>query len=391
MDFNKIAASTFRQLQRAQKFMAQEFRKKNSARVGALALAGIAVISVVISLAGCNVTPEEDLATAQEVYVQVENVAAKSLDDLAELSGTLEPIEEATVSFEVSGMVKAVNVQEGSRVKAGDILASIDSANYNLQVQQAHSQSLNAETAYNQAATDFKRYETLYNAGALAQSDYEKAKMNMEAAQNNLNSAHAAQQQVELALSKTALKSPLTGVVLSKYLAPGQLTAAGTPAYKIGNTDQLKVSLMVADYAISSWKIGDKTSLKLYEEAAEGEVTKIFPAANEQTGGITAEVTVNNAEHKWHAGQVVTCSHNAESLTAIYVPKEAVISHGGSAPYVFLVINEQAVKTEVTIGTLRNNLFEIKSGLQENDQLIVKGADRLSDGDQVTVIGSDEQ
>ena len=381
MDFKKMSASTYRQLQRA-----QEFLKKNSARAGALALGGI----VVISLAACNVTPEEDLATAQEVYVQAENVTAKSLDDLAELSGTLEPIEEATVSFEVSGRVKAVNVQEGSKVKAGEILASIDSENYALQVQQAHSQSLNAETAYNQAATDFKRYETLYQAGALAQSDYEKAKMNMETAQNNLNSAHAAQQQAELALSRTALKSPLTGVVLSKYLAQGQLTAAGTPAFKIGNTDKLKVSLLVPDYEISSWKIGDKTSLKLYEEAAEGEVTKIFPAVNEQTGGITAEITVNNPEHKWHAGQVVTCSHKAESQTAIYVPKEAVISHGGSAPYVFLVINEQAVKTEVTIGTIRNNLFEIKTGLQENDKLIVKGADRLSDGDQVKVLGSDE-
>jgi RND family efflux transporter MFP subunit len=381
MDFNKICAKALLPLRRA-----KEFIKRNPKKTGVIVLAGIIVISlVVVKFHSGKVS-----STSQDVYVQVENVEAQSIDNLSELSGTLEPIEEATVSFEVSGTVESLNLKEGSNVNAGEILARVDSRNYDLQAQQAGNQLQSAETAYNQAASDFKRYESLYNAGAISQSDYEKAKYNLDVAQNGVNSATTAQQQSELALSKTSLKSPINGVIITKYISIGQLIAAGTPAYKIGNTDKLKVNLLVPDSQISAWKIGDQTSVKLYAESITGEVTNIFPATAENTGGITVEVTVDNAQHKWYSGQVVTCSYNSGSGTAIYVPNEAVISNGSSSAYVFILKNDEAVKTPVTIGTIKNNLLEIKSGLNANDQLITKGADRLSDGDKVKVVESEK-
>jgi RND family efflux transporter MFP subunit len=380
MDFKKLRTNISLQIQRV-----IEFAKKNHKTAGVIVLAGILVIALVV----VRFNAQKNLSTSQDVYVQVENVEATSIGDLSELSGTLEPIEEATVSFEVSGTVESLNVQEGSSVNAGENLAGVDSKNYDLQAQQAGNQLQSAETAYNLAATDFTRYESLYNAGAISQSDYEKAKYNLDVAQNGVNSATTAQQQANLALSKTSLKSPINGVIISKYISKGQLVSAGTPAYKIGDIDKLKVSLLVPDSQISSWKIGDKISVKLYEESVTGEVTNIFPATDEKTGAITVEVTVNNAEHKWYSGQVVTCSHNAGSGTAIYVPNEAVISNSESSAYVFILKNDEAVKTPVTIGTIKNNLLEIKSGLNANDQLITKGADRLSDGDKVKVIESE--
>jgi RND family efflux transporter MFP subunit len=354
--------------------------------LGVIAVAGI----LVIYLAAGKFNAKDVLSTSQDVYVQVENVVAKSIDNISELSGTLEPLDETTVSFEVSGAVMSLNVQEGSKVNAGEVLASVDGQNYNLQARQAGNQLQSAETAYNQAATDFKRYEDLFNAGVISKSDYEKAKYSLDAAQNAVNSANIAEQQANLALSKTSLKSPINGVVISKYISIGQLISAGTPAYKIGNTDKLKVSLLVPDSKISAWKIGDVISVKLYEQSVTGEVSNIFPATDEKTGGITVEVIVANAEHKWFSGQVVTCSHNSDSSSAIYVPKEAVISSGGSVAYVFLLQDDTAVKTEVTIGTIKNNLLEIKSGIKEKDRLITKGADRLSDGDKVKVIESEK-
>lgn len=381
MDLDTICANALLKLRRA-----KEFIKKNPKKSGVIVLAGI----IVLSFAVIKFSSKNDLSVSQDVYVQIENVEAQSIDNLSELSGKLEPIEEATVSFEVSGTVMSLNVQEGSNVNAGEILAGVDSKNYDLQAQQAGNQSQSAETAYNQAATDFKRYENLYNAGAISQSDYEKAKYNLDVAQNSMNSARIAQQQAELALSKTSLKSPIDGVVISKYISRGQLISAGTPAYKIGNIDKLKVRLSVPDSKISAWKIGDKPAVKLYEESVTGEATNIFPATNENTGGITVEVTVGNAEHKWHSGQVVTCTHKSDTGTAIYVPKEAVISSGGASAYVFLLQEDTAVKTEVIIGTLKNDLLEIKSGLKENDRLITKGADRLSNGDKVKVIESEQ-
>jgi RND family efflux transporter, MFP subunit len=364
----------------------RESTRKNLKWASLIAIAGI----IVLSLVTVKLSSKGDLPVSQDIYVQVEKVEAQSIDQLSELSGTLEPVEESTVSFEVSGAVTSLNVQEGSQVNAGQVLAAVESKNYDLQAQQAGNQLQSAEIAYNLAAADFERYKGLYDAGAISRSDYEKAQYNLDTAQNGVSTANIAEQQAQLALAKTSLKSPIGGVVISKYISIGQLISAGTPAYKIGNTDRLKVHLLVPDSKISLWKTGDKISVKLYEESMEGEVTNIFPATDENTGGITVEVMIDNADHKWHAGQVVTCSHNSGSGTAISVPKEAVISNGGASVYVFLLKDDTAVKTEVIVGTLKNNLLEIKSGLLENDQLITKGADRLSDGDKVKVIESEQ-
>jgi RND family efflux transporter MFP subunit len=283
-------------------------------------------------------------------------------------------------------------------------------AEANLKLQQA-------ETDYNQALTDFKRYESLYKSGAISQSDYEKAQNSLSSAKRNrdsvkeaysltaegateeekqqANSAYAqtlaVKAQAELTLSKTSLKSPIKGVVISKNISNGQLVSVGTAACKIGNIDKLKVTLPVPDYEVSSWKIGDKVSVKLYEGSRDAQVTNVFSATNENTGSINVEVTIDNAKHDWRPGQVVTCDHKSNSGTVIFVPKESVISSGGSTPYVFLLKDNKAVKVDVKIGELKNNKLEIKSGINEDENLIVEGADRLSSGDKVKVLGGDNK
>ncbi|MFW2504172.1 efflux RND transporter periplasmic adaptor subunit [Clostridium diolis] len=381
--------------------------------------------------------------SSQTKEVRVQDTKFESVNNISELSGTLQPIDETTVSFEVSGTVNSVNVQEGSNVSINDILASIDSKNYELQVAQAQSGVDNAaatvsktekgaraqeieqsklrvdeaEKSYNQAVTDYNRNKALFEAGAISQSDYEKYQNAMTTAQNNMENtkqeysltaegatdeekkqavaaydqAKLVKEQADLSLSKTCLRSPMNGIIISKYISQGQLVSQGTQACKVGNIDKLKVTLPVPDYEISSWKVGDKITAKLYDDSMEGTVTNIFAATNESTGSINVEVTIDNPDHKWRAGQVVTCKHEAESGTSIFVPKGSVISNGNASPYVFLLQDDKAVKTDVEIGTLKNNKLEIKSGIKEDEKIVTEGADRLSDGDKVNVLGSDEE
>lgn len=401
----------------------------------------IILLTIMVTiLTACSKTSNTS-SDLKEVKVQM--VKKENANKQSELSGTLQPLQEATVSFEVSGRINSVNVQEGTSVNLNDILASVDSKDYELQVQQAQanvdkaqavlnqtlkgarSQELaeanlklqQSETDYRQALIDFKRYEALYKSGAISQSDYEKSKNGLSAAERNrdaanqaysltaegateeekqqVNSAYAQtvhiKEQAQLTLSKTSLKSPIKGVIISKYVSQGQLVSAGTAAYKIGDIDKLKVTLPVPDYEISSWKTGDKVTVNLYNESIDGQVTNIFSATNENTGSINVEVTIDNSNHNWRPGQVVTCDHKTDSGTAIYVPKEAVISSGSSTPYVFLLKNNKAVKTDVKIGELKNNKLEIKSGINEDENLIIEGADRLSNGDKVKALGSDNK
>jgi RND family efflux transporter MFP subunit len=386
---------------------------------------------------------EETASATQAVQeakkVEVATVKREKAIRVSELSGTLQPAEEALVSFEVGGRVVELNRNEGDQVKAGETIARIDSSDYALQVERANAvveqtgaslakinngarqQELiqakamldKAKIAYEKAVEDFKKYEKLYQEKAISRDAYENAQDHLNLVQKDLLAAEQAysmtvqgaraedrtmqkstydqavisRQQAALALSKTQLKSPINGTIISKLTSVGQLLGAGTPVYRIGNIDTLKVVLPVPDREISAWKEGETVSLSLYGSKRDGKVTKIFPATNQSTGTIGVEVSVPNPQHDWFAGQVVKASKQITGKEGIFVPVEAVISRGGKNPFVFLHVGGKAVKTEVTVGEMQENYLEITSGLKEGDQLIVKGVDRLFDGDPIELAG----
>ncbi|MBO8165397.1 MAG: efflux RND transporter periplasmic adaptor subunit [Brevibacillus sp.] len=379
------------------------------------------------------------VAQKEVKQVAVAEVKQEQAVRLLELSGTLQPSEEALVAFEVPGRIVELKREEGDDVKKGDILGRLDASDYTLQLAQASTaveqaaaslKQVNngarqqeitqakaavdkAKVAYEQAKSDYRRIEKLYQEKAVSANDYENAKNRMKLAEQDLLAAEQAyslvtqgaraevreqtkssyemallaKEQAALALSKTELKAPISGTVIAKLTSAGELIGVGTPVYKIGNVDTLKVVLPVPDREIAFWNQGDTVTLSLYEDSREGTVTNILPAANQQTGTISVEVRVPNPKRDWYVGQVVKASRQLEGKQGIYVPVEAVLSRGEATPYVFLYREGKAVKTSVTIGQLFDNKLEITSGLQEGDVLIVKGADRLFDGDEVEVAG----
>jgi multidrug efflux pump subunit AcrA (membrane-fusion protein) len=385
-----------------------------------------------------------DAQTAAEIKkVEVATVVKGQSVRVSELSGTLQPNEEAMVSFEVAGRIVELNRNEGDRVKQGDVIGRIDSSDYSLQLARANTavaqtgatlEKINngarqqeliqaqvlldkAKIAFQRASEDFKKYEKLYKENAISKDAFDSAKDRLDLAQKDLTNAQQAysltvqgarqedrelnrasyeqavisKDMAALTLAKTQLRAPINGTIIAKLTSAGQIANVGTPVYRIGDVDTLKVILPVPDHEISAWKEGESVSLSLYGTTREGKVSKIYPATNQSTGTIGVEVKIPNPQHDWFAGQVVTASKKIAGKTGIFVPIEAVISRGEANPYVFLSVAGKAVKTPVTIGELSDNKLEILSGLKEGDQVIVKGVDRLFDGDPIELAGGSNQ
>ncbi len=199
-------------------------------------------------------------------------------------------------------------------------------------------------------------------------------------AQATYEDAVAAYEQSSLSLKKATLTSPITGVVIEKKVADGQLGSSGSEAFTVGNISTLKVLLPVPDSEILSWKKDQKVNVSLYNEIRTGTVTQIYPSTNSKTGSINVEVSIPNPELNWKPGQVVSASKSMNQNEALLVPVEAVISTG-DAPYVFKAANGKAVKTPIKIGKVTNNQFEVISGLQAGDLIVTQGAGTLFNGD----------
>jgi len=376
---------------------------------------------------------------------QVKTEIAKmvEVEDKLELSAMLQPIEEATLSFEVSGKIIALDKQESDNLESGDVIARLDSSQYQINTEIADaslsqakanlSQAENgardqekesaraaydkANVVYQKALDDFRRAETLLKAGVVSQSDYEKAQMNLSVSESDQRTAKAAydmalegtrdelkqaaqagyklteenSNQAKLALEKTQLKAPFKGTVLAKLASNGQLVAAGTPVVRFGNIDLLKLVLPVPDHSIGDWKKGDSVTVSLYGKEKQGTVTNVLSATNVMTGTIGVEVTIQNSEHDWLPGQVAVCSHVTQSRKSIFLPVESVLSLNGKDPYIFVVNDGKSVKQEVQTGEMKDNKIQILSNLTEGTEVIVGGVNDLFDGAIVKVTGGEDQ
>ena len=342
-------------------------------------------LTAVLFLAAAILTAcggKKDTQQAEEAkLVKIQTAKVEKISSFSELSGLLQPSEESAVSFETSGRILEMGPKEGDLVGVGDFLARLDATEYSLKVAEAGAGLEKARAAYQKAKDDFSRREQLYKQGALSQSDFESAQVSFTVAERDYL---LAQESYSLVGSgKDSLKSPISGTVIARLSAVGQVVAAGTPVYRVGQIENLKVILPVPDREISRWKAGDAVTLLLYQDSREGKVTRVYPATNQGTGTIGVEVTVDNPRHDWHPGQVIRARFAAESREGLFIPVEAVLNHGLDKPYVFLVSGDRAVKTPVTTGELFNNQLEITSGIKPGDQVVVKGSDMLFDGNTI--------
>ncbi|AZK45899.1 efflux RND transporter periplasmic adaptor subunit [Paenibacillus lentus] len=298
-----------------------------------------------------------------------------------------------------------------------------------------------AQSAYDKFLADEERYSNLYSAGLISLDDYEKFQLQFKDAETSLENAKqvlseltegatpeqrksaqagveqaqagqsaaeaavtqakAAQmqaqaaydqatvqlEQVQLALSKTKLTAPLDGVILSKRAIVGQMAPAGAEAFVIGTVDTLMVPIAVPSEQASDWKPGQEVALEQNGTTRQGTVVRVSPATNQGTGTLTVEVSVPNPKQDWIPGQVVRVGLSSTGQEGIFVPAGAVISNG-QEPYVFKHVNGKAVKTVIELGNRisEDNRLSIASGLHEGDAVVSVGADRLFDGDSITIV-----
>lgn len=298
---------------------------------------------------------------------------------------------------------------------------------------QARAKVSRAESALAQKQSDTTRIQSLYEQGAISKNEYEQAQLGLTNASKDLEDARnalslleegatqedlataesgvrqaqaaklaasatlqragaahdqadtlhqqaiIASKEAELSLSKTALTSPISGVILDKNVNVGEMALSGQSIYRIGQIDQLKLLLPVPDQEIKQWKEGDKVSLSLYDQKRTGTVRIIHPATNSSTGTVDVEVTLSNSDHSWAPGQIVQAALSTQQAEQLLIPAKAVLSNGNET-YVYRIEDQQAVKAVVTTGALIGNQLEITEGLSAGDVIVTSGAGSVYDG-----------
>jgi len=274
------------------------------------------------------------------------------------------------IASQTSGRIRKLNVEVGDFVSAGQVLAELD----RVSLDQAAIQLKNNETEYN-------RVKALLEEGGISQSDYESIELSYKVSKSSYDNI----------LENTILRAPVSGVVTARNYDKGDMYAISTPIYTVQQITPVKLLVGVSETDYTKVKAGDEVTLTvdaIPDRTFEGKIVRIYPVIDAASHTFNAEVQVKNADRTLRPGMYAKVSINLGKTHNVVVPDTAVIKQQGSGVRTAFVVDSEG-KAEIRIVTLGSHFdgkYEILSGLEEGERVIVKGNSSLKAGDKVEVI-----
>ena len=278
---------------------------------------GIAAIVIAVAAGGWYVWSKRG-QSADGGY-RTETVQRGDVRVAISSTGTLSAISTVTVGSQVSGQITDVMVDFNDTVKKGDILATIDASTYQAQIEQGAAQIASAQASLRQAQAGLRNAQLDYNRKAdlgrqqlVSKSDVDLARASLEQAQAQVNSAQAqirqqtaSTQTTRVNLSRTVIRSPVDGVVLTRTIEPGQTVAASLSAPELftiaEDLAKMKIELAVDESDIGQVKVGQVVSFSadaFPERQFKGVVDQVRLSATTSNNVVTypVVVTVDNSD-----------------------------------------------------------------------------------------------
>jgi RND family efflux transporter MFP subunit len=310
--------------------------------------------------------------------VHVAPVASAALDDTVHAVGLLTPKDEARLSFKVGGVIESVRVDEGTPVRAGELLAVLKQAEIAAAVEQARQAAAKAER-------DLARAQALYADGVAT----------LEQVQDLATAASvaaAARRSTEFNAAYARIVAPAAGVVLRKLADANELVQAGQPVLVVGGAGRgWVVRVGLADRDVVRVRPGDPAQVYFDawpERAFAGRVSNVASSADAATGTFAVEVQVDPADARFVQGLVAKVALSpAGARTGSVVPLQALVEASGNEASVFVLDASRRAVQRVTIriGRLSGDRVEVLDGLAPGALVVVDGAAFLENGEAVRI------
>lgn len=351
---------------------------KKNIITGIIILGAIAIIAVVLT----NNKKENEAKTAivaeknASVSVKVETVKTEEVSLDFSANGNFEPLQELSFSAEKPGRVVRVLVDEGDHVRVGQTLAIVRS-------EQISSDLQTAQASYQNALSDYSRFENAFKTGGVTKQQLDQAKLNLVTSKSRL-------QQAKVNIGDTNIKATINGIVNKKYIEPGSVLGAATQMFDIVNVSKLKLKVTVNENQVAGLKLGNIVNVKasVYpDKEFLGKISFIAPKADSRLNFPVEIEIANNSSNDLKAGMYGTAlfASNQQKQSLMIVPRNAFIG-SVSSNQIFVVENGIAKLKTVTAGRILGEKVEILNGLSEGEIVIVTGQINLQEGTKVDII-----
>ena len=373
--------------------------------------------------------------------VQVIPVVSKSLTYSIKVTGDVLPLMQVDLFPKVSGYLERIDVHIGDRVKQGQVIAQIDQTDFlqkvkeiEAKVAQAKAQLAEiktgarieelrqAEESVKQAQSRFEnarlhreRIEALFRRQVISKKEMDGAEMEStvaeaqlassqqqlnllregarqevkDASQAKLKEMEAILEQERTRLQNAKIVAPFRGEISRKYVDAGALVSASTPLVSLVHTETLRVVANVLEKDIPLLRAGMSAKIRTEsypEKVFEGRVEKVNSALDLPTRTLQVEIYIPNRDQLLKPGMFSNVE--VALLTkpqALVIPREAILE-AGNGMSVFVVERNKALRRPITIGYEQGRMVEVLQGLNEGDQVVIKGQQMIREGSAVRVV-----
>ncbi len=344
--------------------------------------------------------------TPKGTPVEIRAAQRGDINSVAVISGKLEALYRVNVIAKATGNVKNIVSRVGQPIAKGDTIFVIDDSDIKLQLDQAKAGLSMAEANFEQnrerfesARKDLARGELLYEQGAISEQALEQmrtaasdAGLNVLEAQ--LNQARASYELAHKQYKECNVTSPIEGIVAYINVNVGETVSPGAPVAVVVDMSSVVLEGTIGEGLINHVEREGDVKVRIpsaRDIPFSGIIKEISPAAEQRTGLFGLKVSIDNPDDLIKPGMFAEADLIKDSKEAIiYVPTAAVTSKN-DIKHVFIVEEGTAYKREVITGISGDGIIEIINGVNEDEEVVIKGQSYLNDGDTVHIVRSDDK
>jgi RND family efflux transporter MFP subunit len=321
-------------------------------------------------------------------FVRTELVQPQDGQASLTLTGEVQARFRADLSFRASGRVLARLVDVGAHVNAGDLLARLDPAEQQADLEAATAAVAAAEAQLRVAQATYDRQSNLLSSGFTTRVAHDQAQEQLRTAQSTLESATAELGRTREALGDTELHARAAGMITARSLEIGQVVQAAQSVFTLAQDGERDAVFDVPESMFLGDMAGGRVSLALVsgpDVTGVGYVREISPAVDPKSSTVRVKVAIRNPPAAMALGSAIAGTAATKPATEITLPWTALTA-AGSTPAVWIVdpTTRTASLKPVTVGSYGAGAVLIKQGLATGDRVVVDGGKLLSPGQPVT-------
>ena len=291
------------------------------------------------------------------------------LDDMLQLPARVQAVFDSSLALDKPGLVAELTVDRGTTVTEGQVLLRLEDSAWKAAL-------ASADIQIREARRELDRWQELRKTGAVSTSEFDSVQTRFDLAQVERNNAR-------VNVEKCILKSPVSGVVVDRYVELGEHVAEGAPAFRVVNIDLVKLTIDVPERDVVQLQPGVAMTFvidSLPGHTFTGNVTFVSSAARPENNSFPAELTVENPNGLLRPGMIarVNLSRGIRD-SALVLPFGAVVPKKGDY-VVFILKDGKALQRLVKIDYFSDYDVVLASGIEAGEEVIVEGNRALADG-----------